>query len=1251
MSWFSRQRREEDLDRELKSHLELEAEDQREAGLPAEEARFAARRNFGNVAYTKEEVRHMWGWTQLEAMLQDFRFAARGLRKYPGFALTAILTLALGIGASTAVFTVVASVLLKPLSYRESNRLVVAWEHVKSIGGGPVGPNPRHADVWARRSDAFSGMTAFTSGKAGAAVGSESPRIVGSVVCQPNLFQILQASPVLGRDFLPDEGRSGGRAVTILTFTGWQNLFQGDRGVIGRVIRVNDAPHEVVGVLPESFRFPNANTLRSFNGGQPKSGIPEPWMFFPIRFDYDRIPWNGEYGNWVTLARLAPGATIGSASAQLNGIQDQLWREMPGDRDTTHGAFRASLQPMQEALVSDSSSAIWLLMAAVAGLMLIACLNLANAQLGRALTHRRDASVRAALGATRWRLMWSALAENLMLALIGGALGVLLAFVGLSMFRRYSPIDIPRLAEIRLDLTMLLFYPKPNNLSTANKGFNFSSQIPDSYPRRESLIRGDYNLSSRWKIYSHYLHNKDGVTSAYGSFVLGSGFPIVPITDIRPGYNYSTTATAILSATMTNETTFGIAHNQINIDAVNSGLTRAKTGINIPLLFPSAAQQDYIPRFSYAGSRIGNEQRVGTNNAPFYNYNTTLHWIDNFSKIWNAHVIKAGVYIERSRKDQTSFANSSGEINFGDNNSNPFDTGFGFANMAVGSYTTFNQASGYFTGKYRYTNAEWYMQDQWKVTRRLTLDYGMRFEWIQPQFDAAELTSTFLPERFDANKAPRLYRPTGTPSDRSAIDPATGQTLPATAIGKIVPNSGNLLNGIAKAGTDISKYLIRNRGVNYSPRLGFAYDITGRQQFVLRGGGAIFYDRFQGNEVFDMLTNPPTTFAPTLVNGFLKDTDPKNILIGPSGLNAFDYNGQVPTVFSFSLGVQTKLPLAMVLDTSYVGLQSRHQLQRINLNAVPYGAAFRPENQDPTKNSATRGSSTLDADFLRPYRGYGDITLHKFDGNDNYNSLQVSLNRRFTKGLFFGFNWTWSRALGLTSDRGQFVRIDNLERFANYRPLDFDRHHTVNIFYSYELPDFFRSRRLAHAIADGWQITGNTFFQSGNPYDISFSIPGIDNRQNITGSYTESARIRLIGNPLQGTSDNPYNRINPAAFMLPAIGSIGLDSPFRYLRGPGINNNNLSLQKSFAIREGMRLEPRADAFNIFNHPQFGGVGGNGTVNNNGINATINYRSLTDPTPTNLYLNPNGTVNDKNGFGTVSGARDPRIMQLVVRFRF
>ena len=306
---------------------------------------------------------------------------------------------------------------------------------------------------------------------------------------------------------------------------------------------------------------------------------------------------------------------------------------------------------------------------------------------------------------------------------------------------------------------------------------------------------------------------------------------------------------------------------------------------------------------------------------------------------------------------------------------------------------------------------------------------------------------------------------------------------------------------------------------------------------------------------------------------------------------------------------------------------------------MPYGATFLPQNQDPTKNPSTLGSAALNAEFLRPYPGYGNINLHQMGGTANYNSLQTALNRRLTTGLFFGFNWTWSRALGTTSDRGNFHRIDEFTRYANYGPLTFDRHHTVNIFYTYDLPSIVRSRGWLHRLVDGWQISGGTLLQSGAPYDVGFSIPGIGN-QNLTGSYTEGTRIGLIGNPLNGTSDSPYNRLNPAAFALPRVGSRGLETPVRYLRGPRINNTSLSLQKSFSFTEQARIELRADAFNVFNHTQF-----------SGINSTINFTSLTNPAITNLYLKADGSVNNINGFGTVSGARDPRIMQLVVRIQF
>ena len=802
---------------------------------------------------------------------------------------------------------------------------------------------------------------------------------------------------------------------------------------------------------------------------------------------------------------------------------------------------------------------------------------------------------------------------------------------------------IPKSRLFGPGLAILNLYPSPNAQQFQKSGYNFRSQASDSYPRREDLIRGDYNLSEKWKIFARWVNNSDAITSYYGSFVLGSTIPLVPITDSRPGHALGISATTLISPTLTNEATWGFGKNIININPVNDGLTRAKTGTSdLNVLYPKAITGDFIPNFGFNGSRIANTASFGTSDAPFYNYNTTIEFIDNVSKVWGQHTMKFGGYMQRSRKDQSSFAAFNGSYDFGDDTSNPYDSQYGFANAALGIYRNFTQASQYALGQYRYWNIEFYAQDTWKVTRRLTLDYGLRMYWIQPQYDAALQTSNFLPELFDRSKAPRLYRPAFAADGKTviAVDPATGQTLPAFAVGKIVTGSGDLLNGIRKAGTGISKYLQKDRGLTPAPRFGFAYDVTGKQNLVVRGGFGMFFDRFQGNEIFDELTNPPTTFQPTLVNGLVNQINPASALLAPSSLLGLDYNGKFPTVMNYNFGIQAQLPFRFVLDTSYVGSQSRHLLDKVNLNAIPYGTTYLPQNQDPTKNpNAVLGSSAYDANFLRPYPGYGDISIHREGSSANYNSLQIGVNRRFSSGFFFGLAYTWSKALGVTSGDGDFVRVDSNTRKANYGPLSFDRKHTFVANAIYDLPSLFKNNGVGHFLLDGWQMSSVFTYQTGSPFGVGFSIPGIGNQQ-LTGSYTEGARIHLIGDPKMGTTSSPYNRINPAAFAPPQPGDIGMGAGVNYLRNPGINNLDFSLQKSFAIKERYQFQLRADAFNVLNHTQF-----------SGYNATINYASLTNWSVTNLPFKADGTVNNINGFGTINGARDPRILQLVARFRF
>ncbi len=401
--WFERKRMERDLAIEMNGHIEEMAEDMIEAGQSPEQALQNARRKFGNVPLQMERSRDAWGLTAIGEFIADLRFGYRLLAKSPVFTMVAILTLALSIGASTAVFTVVDSVLLRPLGYRDSGDLVVAWERLPFLGPGVIGPNPRHEDLWKKRATDFTAMVMVNQGSRGVALGLEHPRVTGSVTTEVNLFDLLGVAPMMGRGFGEPDAVKGSAPVAVISYPLWQSLFRGDPDVIGKQARVGDTLTEVIGVLPESFRFPNRNALQSFNLGQRGSTVPEPGIFLPVALDMSQFDWNGDYGNWVALGRLRRGVDIRQAQAQLTSIESEVRAHM-----LARGAaeqLKVIVQPLQKAVVQDSERGLWLLMSAVSALLLIACLNLTNTQLGRALSRRHEAAVRSALGASKWRLV------------------------------------------------------------------------------------------------------------------------------------------------------------------------------------------------------------------------------------------------------------------------------------------------------------------------------------------------------------------------------------------------------------------------------------------------------------------------------------------------------------------------------------------------------------------------------------------------------------------------------------------------------------------------------------------------------------------------------------------------------------------------------------------------------------------------------------------------------------------------------
>jgi predicted permease len=392
----------------------------------------------------------------MHSLLQNIRYGLRQLRKSPSFTLTAILTLAFGIGATTALFSVVDGVLLKPLAYRDSGRLVVIWERVRFIEKlfPYVGASPRHADIWRRQSTAFTDITLLQQGATGISLGTDHPRLVGKISALPNLLDILGVQPTLGRNFLPEEAVKGHENVAIISYRLWQTLFNGDSAIIGRSVQITGTPYQIVGVLPQTFYFPKANELAVYPLARQ---LPDNEIITPLVIDPKHFGWNSDYGNYVALGHLKPGISIAQATENLNVLANDIARQIPPDQldGPAKGALATYIQPMKEVIVGRTSTRLWLLMAAVLSVLLIACINLANAQLARFVSRDREAAVRSALGASTAHLLQSALAEVAILSLIGGTFGVALAILAVRRFAGYAQLAIPRTATITVNFTVL----------------------------------------------------------------------------------------------------------------------------------------------------------------------------------------------------------------------------------------------------------------------------------------------------------------------------------------------------------------------------------------------------------------------------------------------------------------------------------------------------------------------------------------------------------------------------------------------------------------------------------------------------------------------------------------------------------------------------------------------------------------------------------------------------------------------------
>jgi putative ABC transport system permease protein len=443
MQWlgrlFPRYRRYDDLAVSIQEHLEERTEELMEEGLTREEATQKARRDFGNVTVIAERSRQVWQWPTLESIWADVRFALHQLRKAPGFAITAILTLALGVGATTAIFSVVKAVLLNSLPYKDLDRLVAVWTANDARDGKPHSSSAADFAAWKQRSGVFEDLAPSYDDER-TLTGQGAPQLLIGYAVSANYLRILGVEPQLGRLYNDEEDRPGGPQVALLSDSLWRATFHADPAIVGKAITLDGSPFTVLGVMPPRFNYPSSVQVWT------------PAAIAPAAFDdydhtYVRI-----------LGRLKPGVSLAEAQKAANAVEAQLAVAHPN----TDSGNRVVLVTLQEQLVGDIRKPLLLLMAAVTLVLLIACANTAGLALARDAERQKEIAVRLALGATRLRLLRQFVTESLVLAVIGGAIGLPLAFAGTHFLLMLFPndvanLDIPKLTQIPMDRGVFLF--------------------------------------------------------------------------------------------------------------------------------------------------------------------------------------------------------------------------------------------------------------------------------------------------------------------------------------------------------------------------------------------------------------------------------------------------------------------------------------------------------------------------------------------------------------------------------------------------------------------------------------------------------------------------------------------------------------------------------------------------------------------------------------------------------------------------
>jgi hypothetical protein len=761
----------------------------------------------------------------------------------------------------------------------------------------------------------------------------------------------------------------------------------------------------------------------------------------------------------------------------------------------------------------------------------------------------------------------------------------------------------------------LNLFAKPNGYVNPAPGQQFTANFLASYTpsldRRDDIVRIDYNITKSMLIYGRY-----------GNDVGNRSIPFVitpaggTLNELRPGRVWAGHIVNTFSPTLVNEAVIGAGTNSFGYDRIDnkdSDFFRSSS-FNPPTLrpFPTGeGYQPYLAQASFAGGAVSNPARFSPAvffpfppfPVPYKNFNDTYSFQDDVTKILGNHSLKVGIYFENNTKSEPGFgATYPGSFNFGSDPNNPNDTGHGYANALLGVFQSYSEASNRLLPTIKFHEWEGYVQDNWRINRRLTLDVGVRFYQVGlwQETEAVKTYSNFYPQLWVASKAARIYRPALVGGKAVAQDPVTGATTFFALANTLIPGTGDPVNGMRVNGLTGHSDFADLPGIVFGPRIGLAWDATGDGKTAIRASLGLFPQRPDGNWLPGRAA-PPTIFTPTVFYTTIDQITnaAAAAAISPSGAAQIFGPQNVARATQVNFTVQRDIGFGTVVDIAYVGNFDRKAVVTRQINPIPLGAYGNPNN--------LFNGGEINANLLRnAYPGMGAISYQCNCVSDlNYHGLQVNAQHRMSRGLQFGVSYVFSKALGTQGSDPYHT-----DRSWYYGPLGQDRTHVFNFNWVYQIPGV--SNHIAKYVVNNWTLSGIASAQTGAPVSPACSAvsgPVTATDPSLTGG---GARCQVVGDPNNFTQSF-FTNFNTAAYALAPAGTFG-NAGLNSLRQPGWWNTDLTLDKRIPLgKEKVALRARIEAYNVFNHTQFSTIDTtlrlSGTTN---INTTYGQYTATNP---------------------------------------